>query len=281
MRTWTYLLAVLIGSSVGCSSFGSAGLAGDAGTATGGDAAVTVDDSGLARDAAPEDAGPDVAPGPLPFCQRPENKTAAFCDDFDANPTKVDLLGWERTEDQGAKLSYNRIALSAPFAVTATVVKGTRTAGAFATRKEDAGKRFHLRFQVMGDGEPETMAPLDIAHVTVGGVYDLVLRAHGDGARIRLTLSTIGSTSTPLLAQIDQAPPFKSGTWIPVDVVVDAKSYRVEVGGKVATGAYPSNLDSPPGLALALGIKATAVPANAITKDTTLHYDDVVIEAER
>lgn len=281
MRTWTYLLAVLVGSSVGCSSFGSAGLVGDAGTATGGDAAVTVEDSGLAPDATPEDAGPDVAAGPLPFCERPENKTAVFCDAFDANPAKVDLLGWNREEEPGAKLSYNKIALPAPFAITATVVKGTRNARAFATRREVAGKRFHLRFQVMGDGEPETMAPLDVAHVTIGGVYELVLRAHGDGARLRLTLSTVGSTSPPLQAQIDQAPPFKSGTWIPIDVVVDATSYKVEMGAKGATGTYPSNLDSPPTLAFSLGIQATSVQSNAITKDTTLHYDNVILEAER
>ncbi len=53
------------------------------------------------------------------------------------------------------------------------------------------------------------------------------------------------------------------------------------MGDKSATGRFPDTFTGPVSLQLMLGIQAYNAPSGSISKDTTLHYDNVVIEAER
>ena len=269
------MLAVVTGIAAGCSSSGTTPL----------DAAVAAEDATPTRDADP--SGPDAADAApvVPFCKLAENaKPGTFCDDFDANPQKPELLGWSRLTETGATLSYNGIALSAPFALTATVPKGTLNARAFAVRQEQPGNRFHVRFHVMGDGPPPVDAPLYLGHVTLNGLYMISLRAFGDGARLRLGLTKLGPQNVEVTAPVvDQAPELSANRWIPVDLVIDDKTstYTVTMGDKSATGRFPDTFTGKVSLQLMLGIQASDAPSGSITKDTTLHYDNVVIEAER
>jgi hypothetical protein len=273
MRSGRGLLAVVMGITAGCSSFGTAPSENDASTGAEKDASVGASSS---------EAG-DAAP--VPFCKLSENsKAGTFCDDFDDNPEKPQLLGWSRLEESGARLSYNGIALSAPFAMTATVPKGATFARALAVRKEAPGNRFRVRFHVRGDGPPEPDAPLYIGHVTVNDLYMISMRAFGDGARLRVSLTKLGSPNVPVEGLVvDQAPELTDKAWIPVDVVVDAKmpNYTVTMGERSASGRFPEVFKDKVSLELRMGIEAYEARQASITKDTTLHYDNVVIEADR
>ena len=264
MRSEKWLLALVVGIAAGCSSFGTAGPA--------------------ENDASVGDASSSADAAPVPFCKLTENsKAGTFCDDFDGNPAKPQLLGWSRLQESGATLSYNGIALSAPFAMTATVPKGAIFARALAVRKEAPANRFHVRFQVRGDGPPEPDAPLYIGHVTLNDVYMISMRAFGDGARLRVSLTNRTTNVALEGLVVDQAPELTDKAWIPVDVVVDAKmlTYTVTMGERSAGGKFPEVLKDKVSLELMMGIQAYDARPGSITKDTTLHYDNVVIEADR
>lgn len=278
------MVFVVVGIAAGCSSFESSGTGEDAGVPPV-DGALPVEDAAPDKDtSAPAEDAADAAP--VPFCKLAENsKLGTFCDDFDDNPTKPQLLGWSRLQETGATLSYNGTALSAPFAMTATVPKGSAYARAFAIREEPAGNRFHLRFHVMGDIPPPVNAPLYLGHVTINGLYMISLRAFGDGSRLRMGLTKLGPTNLEIPApSIDRAPELGGGKWIQVDMLIDdkASTYTVTMGGKSATGNFPDNaFTGKVTLRLMLGIEAYNAPSGSIAQDTTLHYDNVVIEAER
>lgn len=66
----------------------------------------------------------------------------------------------------------------------------------------------------------------------------------------------------------------------PVWIHVTGTSWEVVVGGE-STGAQPAFVQHPSAFPfwLQLGVQAYAAPAGAIAADTTIRFDDVVIDA--
>lgn len=262
-----------------CSSFAST-LAEDAG-ATPLDARAPDAPVGV-----PSEGGADAST--TRFCDLPANRpsTSRFCDDFDHDPTTVDFRGWTKQETMNGLVGFDTLARSAPFSFTSRIPKDASYAQAFLRRREATGSRLHVRFDVMGAAPPKG-APLYLGHLAFDNRYDISLRAFGDGAEHLVVSETGrnadgGNTDGPD-TRVDLAPSLASGKWFTIDVRVDeaAQTWTVSMEGARATKSTFVSLPAKSNLTLLLGAEAYAAAAGSIAQDTTLHYDNVIIEAER
>ena len=211
----------------------------------------------------------------------------SFCDDFDWDPTTVDFRGWRKQETGDALVGFDTIARSVPWSFASTIPKGSIYAQAFLVRREDPGSRFHVRFDVMGAAPPKG-APLYLGHLGFDNRYDISLRAFGDGAEHLFVSETgrnsDGGNSDGPDTRVDLAPSLASGKWFTIDVRVDEvqKTWTVSMEDGTPT-TRPTFVSLPPKttLTLSLGAEAYAAASGSIAQDTTLHYDNVIIEAER
>lgn len=267
----------LVTMTASCESFES--LPADAGASdatTGTDSTPPVWDS----------SGPEtslVDAGSASPCLLLDASLGHFCDDFDSDPARVDFAGWTRQQTNGMS-SYNGIAASKPWAVTSQLDRAAVSAKALIVRSEPAGKKFRVRFDMMGDGPPGVGAPLYFARVVLDDTYVIALRAYGDGDAVVVSEATktdAGVVAGPSVA-VNGAPRLVAGKWIAVEIFVDevTDKWVVTFDGKAALGSTFVPVSGQPRLRLDLGAEVVnaTVP---LLQNTTLHYDNVLIQADR
>ncbi len=267
----------LVTISTSCDTF--EGLPTDAGAT---DAATTEDSSPGPSDASAQETSVVDASSTSP-CRLLDAGLGHFCDDFDSDPARVDFAGWSMEQSNGVS-SYNNIAVSKPWAFASLLKPASRSAKALIVRDEAPGKKFRVRFDMMGDGPPAVGAPLYFARVTLDDTYVLALRAFGDGNAVVVSEAkkTDAGTDNGANTVVNGAPRLASGKWITVDISVDEADDKwiVLFDGKPATGKTAVPLSSQPRLRLDLGAELVNATVPLI-QNTTLHYDNVLIESER
>ncbi len=267
----------LVTISTSCDTF--EGLPTDAGAT---DAATTEDSSPGPSDASAQETSVVDASSTSP-CRLLDAGLGHFCDDFDSDPARVDFAGWSMEQSNGVS-SYNNIAVSKPWAFASLLKPASRSAKALIVRDEAPGKKFRVRFDMMGDGPPAVGAPLYFARVTLDDTYVLALRAFGDGNAVVVSEAkkTDAGTDNGANTVVNGAPRLASGKWITVDISVDEADDKwiVLFDGKPATGKTFVPVSSQPRLRLDLGAELVNATVPLI-QNTTLHYDNVLIESER
>lgn len=266
----------LVTSTASCESFDS--VPADAGAT---EAATTSDSSPGPSDASAPETSVVDASSPSP-CRLLDAGLGHFCDDFDSDPARVDFAGWSKAESIGS-VGYNNIAASTPWAFASLLKPASISAKALIVRDEAPGKKFHVRFDIMGDGPPAVGAPLYFARVTLDDSYVLALRAFGDGNAVVVSEAkkTEAGADNGANTPVNGAPRLTSGKWITVDISIDeaVDKWVVLFDGKVAAGKTYVPVSPLPRLRLELG--AELVNGAPLIQNTTLHYDNVLIESER
>ncbi len=283
MRLPKSLLSLALGSialsmiTASCESFEGAPT--DAGAR---EASVADDAAPPTLDASAPEASVLDASARVP-CRLLDAGLGHFCDDFDSDPARVDFAGWSIEQNNGGA-SYNGVALSAPWSF-ASMLKQTSIVGkALIVRSEPAGKKFRVRFDMMGDGPPAVGTPLYFARVVLDDTYVIALRAFGDGNAVVVSEAkkTDAGADNGANTPVNGAPRLASGKWIAVEIVVDevTDKWVVAFDGKSAMGTTFVPVSSQPRLRLELGAEVANGTA-PLLQNTTLHYDNVLIEAER
>lgn len=266
----------LVTISTSCDTF--EGLPTDAGAT---DAATTEDSSPGPSDASAPETSVVDASSTSP-CRLLDAGLGHFCDDFDSDPARVDFAGWSKAESIGS-VGYNNIAASTPWAFASLLKPASSSAKALIVRDEAPGKKFRVRFDIMGDGPPAIGAPLYFARVVVDDTYVLALRAFGEGNAVVVSEAkkTEAGADNGANTSVSGAPRLASGKWITVEISIDEADDKwvVLFDGKPATGKTFVPLSSQPRLRLELG--AELVNGAPLIQNTTLHYDNVLIESER
>lgn len=267
----------LVTITTSCESF--EGAPNDAGT---NDAAITSDSGAPSWDAsAPETSVVDASTASP--CSLLDAGSGHFCDDFDSDPARVDFAGWTLDQSNGVS-SYNGIAASKPWAFASLLKQTSLSAKALIVRSETPGKKFRVHFEVMGDGPPMMGAPLYFARLTLDDTYVLALRAFGEGNAVVVSEArkTEAGVDNGANTPVNGAPRLAAGKWITVDITIDEADDKwiVLFDGKPATGKTYVPISSQPRLRLDLGAELVGATV-PLLQNTTLHYDNVLIEAER